>query len=77
MRVHRTAPMEQITIKIIRLETTQTSFASLDRALSRRIVWVNFAYEKHLAAPAFDDFADYFFGSAFTIHLRGIDESHS
>jgi len=70
-------PIEGASIQVTELEQTSgtLAFASQDGFLAGRVVRVNLADQKNLIAPARDCFANEFLGSAFSIHLRGIDES--
>ena len=73
----RAAPVQQVQVNGVHSETPQAALASGNRAAARRILRVDLADQKHIAASAANRFADQLFGGALSVHLGGIDQRHA
>src|SRR5258708_26323895 len=70
------APMQQIEIQAICLETPQTALARVHGSASSRIVRQHLANQKDLVTVAGDSFSDELLGAAIGVHLSRVDEGH-
>ena len=75
---HRTAPVQQIHIKIIRAEPVQTRFQTLTQMAAPRVVRIHFGNQVKIFAPiSCDGLADQSLSLALAVHFRSVDEPHA
>ena len=70
----RAAPVQQVEIDAVRLETLQAALAGGDGACARGVVRIDLADEEDLIAPARHGVGHDLLRPALAIHLGGIDE---
>jgi len=74
---HASPPMQEIQVEAIGAKPRKASLACGDGALRSGILRIDLADQEHFVAPAVDGIGDDLLGTAFGIHLGGIDQRHA
>ena len=69
-------PVQQIKIEPISAQPAQAPLTRRDRAARTGVVWIHFADDKNIVAPAIHRFAEHVFGAAVAVHFGSVDERH-
>jgi hypothetical protein len=65
--------VQEIKVDPVSVEAAQTALARSYNRLSRRVVWINFAYQKCFVSPTLDRFGNQLFRAALSVHFGRID----
>src|SRR5438094_7712479 len=74
---HVAAPMKQIEVDLLDIETAKASIAGRGHALAGRVLWIELRHDEHLIAQAGDRLADEPLRASVRIHLGCVDERHA
>jgi len=74
---HRAAPVQQIQIEPIRVQTFEAAFARRNHAAPARVMRIHLADKEHLVTQSCKRFAEQRLGCAVAVHFGGIDQRHA